>query len=352
MTDIKLKSYRKDTLLNLEKLLNNFSKKWVKLLDYKEHVETMYSTINDKNVIFIWWSQISGSVSPFMHTYSSYINKKPLSYILFDMEKEKMDLKNIFNYIKNNDNILGANITMPYKIEIFKLLEKTWELDKSAKLTWAVNTLGKVKWKLTWINTDLYWILEPIRQKIWDKNKECNKWYIMWSWWAARAAVWALLHLWITDITIFNRTWEKLVELKKHFDSKEISSLFNKKYNISIIKYDQNDENNNSIIKFIEGKWILINTLPFWFNEKLPKLPILESELVDILPKISLYFDLVYSIDKKYTPIWEIITKKYPHIKLCDWIDMVIAQAWKWFNMWSWWNKFNEEKIKKILKLR
>jgi hypothetical protein len=41
-----------------------------------------------------------------MHTYSSYKNDNPFLYTLFKMTKENSDLKEIFEYIRTNENIL------------------------------------------------------------------------------------------------------------------------------------------------------------------------------------------------------------------------------------------------------
>lgn len=117
---------------------------------------------------------------------------------------------------------------MPYKIDIFELLKSKWELDDSALLVWAVNTIAKQNWKIKWYNTDLEWILLPIQKQLWEKIKEIKTSYIFGSGGSAQAVVTALLKLWIKNIKIFNRSEEKANDMIKHFNSKEVKKIIEK----------------------------------------------------------------------------------------------------------------------------
>ena len=63
---------------------------------------------------------------------------------------EEKDLKNIIKEIKN-DEIVGVNVTVPFKKLIIPFLDK---LDPIAEKTESVNTLSKVKNKVIGYNTD------------------------------------------------------------------------------------------------------------------------------------------------------------------------------------------------------
>lgn len=348
MKNLVLDPYVKDTVNNLK---NVFGKLPISL-DQQVKVMNFFQWNLEKDlVIFIWWSQISWSLSPFMHNYTSFLQKADIAYILFDITKEEFNIKNILDYIENKTRIVWANVTMPYKIEVYEILKERNCLDKSAILAWAVNTIAKQEWKIIWYNTDLDWITIPIIDNIWSK-KISEKWYVLWAWWASRAVIWWLLKLWVNDITVFNRSEANLNETINHFSQKEVidilKELWNTDFIIKKVIYDVEKEDSN-IEKHIDKNWILVNTLPFWFKENLPKYPIKHNELGQILDKIELYFDIVYDINYKETPMQEYISNNFKKIMICDWVDMVVSQAKKWFELRTDWFEFNEKIIKNII---
>ena len=92
---------------------------------------------------------IEHSLSPLIHNF--WIKKYELTDIIYEkMKVEEKDLINIVNKIKNNE-IAGANVTIPFKKKIISLLDG---LDNSAKLTESVNTLVLINKKLIGFNTD------------------------------------------------------------------------------------------------------------------------------------------------------------------------------------------------------
>jgi len=347
MTNINLAPYIEDTKENLTQVTSKFNEKWK---NFEEFLDLLKTDFSKKIVLLIWWDQISGSLSPFIHTYSSYKNDNLFLYTLFKMTKENSDLKEVFEYIKNNRDILWANVTMPYKIEIFQILYNLWFLDESAKLVWAVNTIAKQDWKILGYNTDMYWILEPIKEKMGSRLQEVKKWYILWAWWAARAAIAALLKLGIKDITIFNRTDKNMADLVNHFNSKEVREILWWWFSIKMLEYDVLNNDKASISEYIDENWILVNTLPFGFKTHFSKYPIRESEFNKVFDKIVLYFDVVYDMNYDRTPMMEYIKENRKNILTCDWIDMLVEQAKKWYEMWSWGDNLNWNEIKEILR--
>ncbi len=347
MKDIILSPYIEDTKENLTKVVSKFSETWKEFEDFLTFLKT---DITKKIVLLIWWDQISGSLSPFMHTYSSYKNDNPFLYTLFKMTKENSDLREVFEYIKSNENILWANVTMPYKIEIFQILSDLWLLDESARLVWAVNTIAKQNWEVLGYNTDMYGILEPIKEKLGLKLQSVKKWYVLWAGWAARAAIAALLKLWIQDIIIFNRTDENMIKLVNHFNSKEVKEILKGCFSLKMVEYDIQYDDKSNTSEHIDDTWILINTLPFGFKSHFSKYPIREWEFDKVFDKIELYFDVVYDMNYDCTPMIGYIKENHQDIAICDWIDMVVEQAKKWFKMWSAWNEIDWEKIKKIFR--
>ncbi len=360
-----LEFHEKFTLENINNL--NFSDEIKeKLLESKDYL---------KQVFFLWAEQISGSFSPFMHNFSSSFlsNEKKFFYtltpVLSNYEKTSKEIvKEFVDFLESNENYLWWNVTMPYKINMFEYLETLWKLDLRALLVWAVNTLYKKNWKIFWTNTDIDWVKNPILEKlfsdekvfsfVWDDTIIKYNAIVLWAWWASRSAIWALIEMWIKSIYVLNRSKENLDDLEKHFSKflKEEQKLYTMIYDVSSL---------DSLFEIIEKNslenLLIINTLPFWFKENLPKSPILLEELEKILEKTLLYFEAVYDSRKWNTPIVEKILeynkilsrdvsmKHLNEIKVCKWVEMLIWQAKTWFEFWSEWWEFQEKFIKESL---
>ena len=151
----------------------------------------------------------------------------------------------------------------------------------SANLAWAVNTVYKKDNILIWKNTDIDWIINPISKNI-DLNL-INTAYILWAWWASKAVISAMIKSWIKNIYVLNRSKDSLDLIYSHFNKylADKQKLITCKYDIS--KWDNFldifNKNNINSDKSSSNYFIIINTLPFWFNEDLPKYPISESNL-------------------------------------------------------------------------
>ena len=89
------------------------------------------------------------------------------------MKKKKLEeeeLKNFTNEIRNNKNINGANVTVPFKKKIINFLD---ELSPAAQTTQSVNTIVKKNGKIIGYNTDVSAFNETIKNYI--KNKFDDK---------------------------------------------------------------------------------------------------------------------------------------------------------------------------------
>lgn len=361
--------YKKDLSMYVDITENNLKNVLIKvwfLWDKQMEIMNFFIKNLEKGlVIFIWENQISWSISPFMHNYNFYLNDCNLSYLLFPIAKEKFLIDDIMDFIISNEKIVWANVSMPYKLEVYKYLKERNLLDKSAIFAGAVNTIVKSNWNIIWYNTDIDGIDNPIKEKLFndfDINNRLmfpqewqtlGKWYVLWAWWASRAVVWALLLLWINEIVVFNRSNWNLEDIKNHFYEKEIRKLlkdyWSVDYKIDTVIYDVEDDK-SFIWKYFDLPWILVNTLPFWFKKDMPKYPLKNVEFDSIFSKVNLYFDIVYDLEQTDTPMEQYIKENYENVLCCNWVDMVIWQAKKWFEMWSGWVNFDENLIKKFLK--
>jgi len=322
-------------------------------LNFDDFLKLIEQWVFHKHILFIGWNQISWSLSPFMHTYSWYLAWINILYTLMDVSGEpEWILDNLLYEIENNSSILWANITMPYKVKVYEKLKALWQLDDWALLAWAVNTISKQNGKIIWFNTDMQWVVWPIQARLGkDISKICNA-YVFWCWWAAKAAIAGLLKMWISNIHVFNRTPKHLLDISNHFNSEQVRNILQnskvERYFLQLHEYDVSREENFDISEIIIDKWILVNTLPFWFKDNYPKYPIRKEVLEKIIGNIALYFDVVYDMNYLETPMMSFI-QKYKYVPTCDWRDMVIWQAKKWFELWTG-KEFNLDIIKGMLK--
>jgi shikimate 5-dehydrogenase len=239
---------------------------------------------------------------------------------------------------------------MPYKIDVYNYLLKLNRLEKNAKIVWAVNTLFKKDWKIYWTNTDLEWISWPIIYKGLKPSVDKIDAYILWAGWASRAAIAAMIELKIENIFILNRSQKNLDEIENHFKK----YLWNNQKIITKI-YDVESPHSNTLPWGRgDSKIIIINTLPFWFKENLPKSPIKFEELEKIKNNLELYFEAIYDSERWNTPIVEFLINDSEsssewQVKICRWIEMLIWQAKTWFELWSNWWEFKSEEITKVL---
>ena len=337
---INLEKHTKITLENLKSSIEKFKNK-----ANTTNLENYLKTNNfEKRVLLLWWSQIKWSLSPFIHTYSSSFLKDKFLYTLVNLEEENLNINELLDFIENNDSILGSNVTMPYKIDIFEKLKKENKLDESAILVGAVNTIAKENWKLKWYNTDMEGIYLPLKEKL--KNIAKNA-VILWAWWAAKAAFVALIKLWVQNVFLLNRTSQRAIDFVNYFNDEKIKSMFGKDYNLKFVEYEVDKNEKNKISNIFPKDTILINTLPFGFKENLPKYPIIDEEFEKIKNYVKLYFDVVYDLNYGDTPM---LSKfKQNNIKTIDGRSMLINQAVKWFELWTNGKKIDVEKLSNIL---
>ena len=157
---------------------------------------------------------IQHSLSPDLHNYWIKKNKINASY-----EKkliQENELKKFISDIKE-ENIHGANITVPFKNKIIPLLDSlTSEADRSQ----SVNTIYKMKNKIIGDNTDIDGFkiaLEKTKQNIENKTA-----LILGAGGVVPSIIIALKKLKIDKIFITNRTEKKATEIKKTFSDVEI----------------------------------------------------------------------------------------------------------------------------------
>jgi shikimate dehydrogenase len=167
---------------------------------------------------------IGHSLSPIIHNH--WMNKYHLVDSVYEKRKvEEKDLKNIIEEIRE-DEIVGANVTVPFKKLIIPFLDK---LDSSAEETQSVNTLFKIQNKIIGYNTDKTGFLDTIKEFYPRSNSSTTSLplegkciFILGAGGVTSSIISALKDEGANNIILSNRTKEKANELKKLFPELEV----------------------------------------------------------------------------------------------------------------------------------
>ena len=157
---------------------------------------------------------IQHSLSPDLHNY--WIKKNNINASYEKKLIQENELKKFISDIEE-ENIHGANITVPFKNKIIPLLDS---LTSEADISQSVNTIYKMKNKIIGDNTDIDGFkiaLEKTKQTIENKTA-----LILGAGGVVSSIIIALKKLKIDKIFITNRTEKKATEIKKTFSDIEI----------------------------------------------------------------------------------------------------------------------------------
>ena len=152
---------------------------------------------------------IDHSLSPKLHNYWLKNSGITASY-----EKAKIDKNNLKDFIIKikNDEIQGANITVPFKNDIIKYID---DLSDEAKKTQSVNTIFKEKNRIIGHNTDIAGFELAIRHVKYDL--EDKKVLILGAGGVVPSIIYALQKYKISKIILSNRTMSRAKEIEKRF---------------------------------------------------------------------------------------------------------------------------------------
>lgn len=149
-------------------------------------------------IIYIWGNPLDFSLSPFFQEHCAILSGHRILYKIFRGSAED------FLHLLKNERCIGANVTIPHKIEALELCGK---LTEKAENAGSVNTIFKENGVITGDNTDGAGLVK------WLKIKGLNleKFAILGNGGSARSIA-ATLFEENCRITVFGRTekgWEK-----------------------------------------------------------------------------------------------------------------------------------------------
>ena len=252
---------------------------------------------------------LSHTLSPSMH---NFIYQK----LGIDVEYKKWEISpnNLKSHIEkiNNENFIGANITVPYKEKIVPLLD---EIRNEAKFTGAVNTIVKNNNKLIGYNTDVYGIEQTLDIKL--KNYVINNAVIFGAGGAAKAAFFVLLQRGLNNLTIVNRTKSNALKM--------ISKFNNVNCDQTIITLNEKSQIKSACLS---ADLIINTTILGMKNSGYEDISPIDSTFID---SNSVIFDMVYNPTK--TPLIKIALERNANI--IEGLNMLVYQAIKSIELWT-----------------
>ena len=252
---------------------------------------------------------LSHTLSPSMH---NFIYQK----LGIDVEYKKWEISpnNLKSHIEkiNNENFIGANITVPYKEKIVPLLD---EIRNEAKFTGAVNTIVKNNNKLIGYNTDVYGIEQTLDIKL--MNDVINNAVIFGAGGAAKAALFVLLQRGLNNLTIVNRTKSNALKM--------ISKFNNANCDQTIITLNEKSQIKSACLS---ADLIINTTILGMKNSGYEDISPIDSTFID---SNSVIFDMVYNPTK--TPLIKIALERNANI--IEGLNMLVYQAIKSIELWT-----------------
>lgn len=235
----------------------------------------------------------SYSISPIIH--NNWLKKYnlPYSYYAYDIK-----VNNLAKFISDSkDNLLGFNVTTPFKNEILQYLDV---LDETVIKTQSANVVKNIKGKLHGFNTDMKSFVNQF-----DLNKKYNRIVVMGAGGVAKTILFALTEFFQSD-EIF------IISRQAHI--KDFDFISNKK--IYIKSYEE-------LPLLLKSTDLLINTTPIHVINEL-------ISVENLSPKIDI-FDVNY-IESKFHE-----EANKANIKISKGLNMFMDQAkysfFIWFNI-------------------
>ena len=260
--------------------------------------------------IFLLGHPVGHSISPIFQQVALDYHNLPMVYRSIDVFPDK--LEETINFLRQQD-FIGANVTVPHKETVFDLLD---EVDDTAKIVGAVNTIENQSGKLIGLNTDVDGFIMSLEKNstLNPSGKTC---VVIGAGGSARAVIIGLLRVGVAHITIFNRTFSRATNLA--------NTLNPEGHKIQAIDMQETD----LFKRLVEQADLIVNCTSIGMKggpdtEKTP-VP------VDIISAKSLITDLVYNPEQ--TPLIKGANKAGANV--LTGLSMLVYQGAISFEIWT-----------------
>lgn len=266
---------------------------------------------------------IRHSISPFIHNYAYQLTATNAVYLAWEVAEEQVEQS--LQQLRVLD-MLGANISMPYKKKVLPYLD---QVDESAQLIGSVNTIVQKDGCLTGYNTDGLGFLKSLPKTFSIKNK---KLVLLGAGGAATAIVLEAIRQGVAEIHLFVRP-ESLAKYQA------IYSPLSEALSFSIILHDLSSW--DQVNAMMVGADLLINATGLGMDEV--SLPVPKDFT---FPKGCLVADLAYFPAK--TPFLQLAEEQ--EVQTVNGLGMLFHQAALAFELMT--DKtFPEQEVWQALKL-
>lgn len=260
---------------------------------------------------------------PLKHSISPYFQQAALDYCQLDIRYEKWEtrpeeLESAIKKLREPENI-GANVTVPYKEAILPLLD---EVDNTASLIGAANTIVKKDDKLLGFNTDAHGFIEAL-YKEGHFEPEGKRAVVLGAGGAARAVSFALVQNKISSLTVINRGLERAKTLVSSLRSYVEHSLPDWRVDLSVLPWQS-----LSSPQLFNHCHLIVNctTIGTKYSSQEGQSPL----SIEVIPRDILVYDLVYNPCP--TPLLQLAQKAGANI--LGGLAMLVYQGAASFELW------------------
>lgn len=245
---------------------------------------------------------ISHSLSPLMHRIALQYHRMDAGYYAVDLEQK--DLSSFIAWI-NRDAFLGANITIPYKQEMIRVVDRP---DVTVESIGALNTIVKRDKEILGFNTDVAGFRFPLRQH--EDLLAGEQAIIFGTGGASRAVRFGLRQLGVRRLVMVSRNPGQQITPVPSDDSLVVCSY----------------QNWNA---YADEAALIINTTPLGMAPERQRSPVREEEIKYLEGKIC--YDLVYN------PVRTTFIKQAEKAgaRCITGMDMFIHQGNESFRLWT-----------------
>ena len=260
---------------------------------------------------------------PIDHSLSPLMHNKALTYHNIDAKYHAVNLRpdELTSFISwvNRDQFLGCNITIPYKQQLFEIVD---DLDENAARAGAINTISKTHANiLVGSNTDIFGFTNPLLP--YSSEIEDMRAIVFGTGGASKAVHIALEELGVAEIIYVSRNPSGEID--------NVNGTFTKS-----VGYDQWQA-------FTDDATLIVNTTPLGMGNFSNK-SIIDDSDIDLLAK-KICYDLIYNpLETKFLK-----QAKSAGAEVISGLEMFIQQGRKSFQTWT--NKnFPVDEIRSLLR--
>lgn len=263
----------------------------------------------ETKILGVIGNPVKHSLSPVFQNYLIKSYKLNWAYLPFCVDVNKFDF--FINGMKVTENIIGFNLTVPFKETVLSHCDV---LSEEVKKINAVNTIFFKDNKLYGYNTDVFGIHKTLETRLNISSLKGKTVILIGAGGAAKAAIYAVDRMSAENIFIVNRSLDRAELLKLHVE---------KNFNFKNVYVRSLDKLNTTIHN--EQPYLIINSTTIGLKDEM--LPINFEKLWN---KTKI-FDMVYNVQG--TPLVKEALKR--GVKAVDGFYMLIYQGIKSFSIWS-----------------